>query len=55
MFMILNQVYIQNDGACSAVLIDICENEAILELDGTAMLKISMETFKAQFSLLRSS
>jgi len=54
MLMILNQAYVQKDGSCLAVLIDICDNEAIVELDGTDMLKISMETFKTQFSLHRT-
>ena len=51
MFMILNQSYVQIVDGCPAVLVDICGNDAIVELERGEMLKISTETFKTQFTL----
>jgi len=51
MFMILNQSYVQRIDGCSAVLIDICGNDAIIELERGEMLKISTDAFKVQFTL----
>ena len=55
MFMILNQAYVQKVDGCLAILIDICGNDAIVELEGSKMLKISTDTFKTQFSLQPSN
>ena len=51
MFMILNQSYVQRVDGSSAVLVDICGSDAIVELERGEMLKISTDTFKVQFIL----
>mgnify|MGYP005664100191 CR=1 FL=1 len=54
MFMILNQRYIQIVDGCVAVLVDICGNDAIVELEQGEMLKVSTESFKTLFKLNQS-
>lgn len=49
--LILNQRYIQKTDGCQALLVDICGNDAIVELEQGKMVKISTETFKTHFQL----
>lgn len=51
MFMILSQSYIQILDGSRAVLVDICGNDAIVELEQGEMLKISTDNFKKLFQL----
>jgi len=51
MFMILNQRYIKILDGCTAVLVDICGDEAIVELEQGEMQKFSIENFKTLFTL----
>lgn len=51
MFMILNQRYIKTLDGCTAVLVDICGNDAIVELEQGEMQKFSIENFKTLFTL----
>ena len=54
MFMILNQRYTQIIDGCTAVLVDICGNDAIVELEQGEMQKLSIENFKNLFTLNHS-
>ena len=49
--LILSQRYIQKTDGCQALLVDICGNDAIVELEQGKMLKISTENFKTNFKL----
>ena len=51
MFMILNQRYIKTLDGCKAVLVDICGNDAIVELEQGEIQKFSIENFKTLFTL----
>jgi len=53
MFMILNQSYTQKVDGSKAQLIDICGDEAILELEEGKMLKISTTMFRTFFTFNR--
>ena len=49
--LILSQRYVQKVDGCLAMLVDICGNDAIVELERGEMLKISTENFKTRFRL----
>jgi len=49
--MILNQRYVKVVDGCMAVLVDICGNDAIVELEQGEMQKVSLENFKSLFTL----
>jgi hypothetical protein len=49
--LILSQRYIQKLDGAKAMLVDICGNDAIVELEQGQLLKISTETFKTRFQL----
>ena len=51
MFMILNQSYVQILDGSRATLVDICGNDAIVELEQGKMLKITIDNFKTLFQL----
>ena len=51
MFMILNQSYVQILDGSRAILVDICGNDAIVELEQGEMQKFSIENFKTLFTL----
>jgi len=48
--MILSQRYVQKLDGCIAVLVDICGNDAIVELDQGKIQKFSIENFKTLFT-----
>ena len=49
--LILNQRYVQKSDGVKAMLLDICRNDAIVELEQGKLLKISTENFKSLFRL----
>lgn len=49
--MILNQSYVQILDGSRAILVDICGNDAIVELEQGEMQKFSIENFKTLFTL----
>lgn len=51
--LILSQRYIQKADGSKAMLLDICGNDAIVELEQGQVLKISTDNFKTRFILNR--
>ena len=51
--LILSQRYIQKTDGSKAMLLDICGNDAIVELEQGQVLKISTDNFKTRFILNR--
>ena len=49
--LIISQRYIQKIDGTNAMLLDVCGNDAIVELEEGQMLKISTENFKTDFQL----
>ena len=49
--LILSQRYIQKLDGSKAMLVDICGNDAIVELEQGQLVKISTENFKTHFKL----
>lgn len=52
--LILNQRYVQKIDGSKAMLLDICGNDAIVELEQGKLLKMSTENFRTLFSLNHS-
>ncbi len=51
--LILSQRYIQKTDGSKAMLLDVCGNDAIVELEQGQVLKISTDNFKTRFILKR--
>lgn len=49
--LILSQRYIHKLDGAKAMLVDICGNDAIVELEQGQVVKISTENFKTRFQL----
>ncbi len=49
--LILNQRYVQKRDGSKAKLLDICGNDAIVELERGQLLKVSIDNFKTLFQL----
>ena len=49
--LILNQRYVQKTDGSKAMLLDICGNDAIVELEQGKLLKMSTENFRTLFRL----
>jgi len=52
--LILNQRYVQKTDGAKAMLLDICGNDAIVELEQGKLLKMSTENFRTLFLLNHS-